>query len=76
MNQNIKNHRVLAIVSIFASLILGLVALNYSWQVDKALRDGDFERARKHSKTAFIWAVVSLSLGGLYIVASLISRSL
>lgn len=74
MNHNVKNHRILSIVAIFSSLIFGLVALNYSWQVDKALKDGDIETAKKHSKTAATWAWIGLGIGITYIVLSFAAR--
>jgi uncharacterized protein YqhQ len=72
---SIRNYRVLSITSIFFSILIGLVALNYSWQADKAAEDGDLDRAKKFSGRARTWAIVGIVVGFIFIIVRIVLGS-
>jgi hypothetical protein len=66
--QKVPNYLVQSIlVTLCCCQIPGIVAIVYAAQVNGALAMGDFERARRCSRTAFIWAWVAFGLGVLIV---------
>ncbi len=62
------------VVTIFGSIICGIVAIVYSSRVLSRYRAGDYDEATRSSRIALIWIILSVCVGIVkwaYIVASL-----
>lgn len=70
---NIKNNLVLAIiVTMLCCKISGIVSIFYAAQVDSLVTNKNYDKARRYSKNAQTWAIVSLVGGILVVIAYII----
>jgi Zn-dependent protease with chaperone function len=63
----VNNYMPWSIFSVcFLSAVPGLVAMSYSFKVDKDIAAGDRDAAEQAKKAAFNWNIVSTCLGGVF----------
>ena len=68
---HVPNHLAWAIaVTIFCCLPAGIVAIVYAAQVNGMVDAGDYRGARRASRNAKIWAIVSMAATALWIGAA------
>lgn len=60
---SIPNYLVMAIISLFCCMPLGIVAIIFAAQVNSKLATGDIQGAMSSSKTAKICSMVAIGLG-------------
>ena len=64
VKQQIKNYLPLSIFSaVFTCVPLGLVAVFYSWRVDKLIATGKYREAQNASVSARLWAGMAIVAG-------------
>ena len=62
-----NNYLVLAIIStVFCCLIPGIVSIVNAAKVNEAYALGNYEQAERASKNAKIWAIIGISIAGLF----------
>ncbi len=66
------NYMALAVISIFFSLIFGIVATVYASKVNSLWQRGEYEKAGKASKNAKVWGQLGIFLGIFGIIKALI----
>ena len=65
---SIPNYLVMAIISLFCCMPLGIVAIIFAAQVNSKLATGDIQGAMSSSKTAKICSMVAIALGLVWVI--------